>query len=119
MTDKFKTFLPPIVWMIVIFIFSSIPNLELQGELSCYDFFLRKLAHIAEYAILFFLWNRALKNYKKAFIISITYALFDEIHQSFVPTRDGKIADLVIDGFGVSLGLFLKLTNSKVSQMLQ
>ncbi|MBM4402107.1 MAG: VanZ family protein [Candidatus Cloacimonetes bacterium] len=102
-----KLYLPPILWMIFIFILSSIPNLELQGEFSVYDFFLRKLAHIAEYAILFLLWERALGNWKKAFIISFAYAIADEMHQYFVPTRDGKAMDVLVDGTGIVLGWFL------------
>ncbi len=93
--------------MAFVFILSSTPNLELQGAFSSYDFFLRKLAHIAEYAILFLLWYRADNNWKKAFAVSFVYAIFDEIHQFLVPTRDGRVIDVMIDGIGIVLGLFL------------
>ena len=94
--------------MLFIFILSSIPNLELRGEYSVYDFFLRKIAHIFEYTVLFLLWQRALKNWKKAIVISFVYALTDEIHQGLVPTRDGKITDVFIDSLGIGLGLFIE-----------
>lgn len=111
---KFKSLFPPFVWMAIIFIFSSIPNLELSGEFCLYDFFLRKLAHIAEYAILFLLWNHALGNWKKAFAISFVYAIFDEIHQNFVPTRDGRVVDVVVDGAGIYIGWFVLILRKKL-----
>lgn len=101
-------FLPALIWMGVIFYLSSIPNLELRGELSVYDFVLRKLAHVAEYAILYLLWRRALETHRNASLqagaITILYAISDEMHQFYVPTRDGKIADVAIDAVGVILG---------------
>lgn len=67
----------------------------------------RKLAHFTEYAILGFLAARAfLSSPRRAissrwFLISLTiivvYALMDEYHQSFVPTRTGSIYDSLID----------------------
>lgn len=98
--------------MLLIFTFSSIPNLELEGELSVFDFLLRKLAHLAEYGILFLLLHRALNSWKKAAVIAIAYGISDEIHQLFVPTRDGKVVDILIDAFGVGWG-FLSLNLAK------
>lgn len=109
---------PPLLWMGLIFWWSSIPNLELQGELAPWDLVLRKLAHIIEYAILAILVYRSL-NYRRwhlmvggTFIVSLLYAVFDEIHQYLVPTRDGKVTDVLIDTIGIILGLWFygKLT---------
>jgi len=38
-----------------------------------------------------------------AIIISVLYAVSDEIHQLFVPTREGKIRDVLIDSLGILL----------------
>jgi len=38
---------------------------------------------------------------------SFLYALSDEWHQSFVPTRQASIADLISDAVGIILALFL------------
>lgn len=67
----------------------------------------RKLAHFTEYTILGFLAARAFRTSKRPainsrwFMISLTivvvYALLDEYHQSFVPTRTGTIYDSLID----------------------
>ena len=70
-------------------------------------FITRKLAHFTEYAILGFLAARAFRTSpspaisNRWFLISatliVTFALLDEYHQSFVPTRTGSIYDSFID----------------------
>lgn len=64
-----------------------------------------------EYAALYFLLFRMFhglqkKNKKKniflfSFIISFLFALSDELHQTFVPTREGRLRDIVIDTTGM------------------
>lgn len=77
----------------------------------------RKLAHFTEYAILGFLAARAFRTSERPaissrwFLISLTltvvYALVDEYHQSFVPTRTGTIYDSLIDIVGGFTALIL------------
>ncbi len=73
------------------------------------DFILKKLAHFSEYFILNFLISRALikttnlslkKSLVLAFVVSVLYAVSDEYHQSFVPGREPRIRDIIIDSFG-------------------
>jgi len=81
----------------------------------------RKLAHFTEYAVLGFLAARAFRTSPRPaissrwFLISLTmivvYALADEYHQSFVPTRTGSIYDSLIDIAG---GLTALLIVSRV-----
>nr|WP_307771913.1 VanZ family protein [Clostridium botulinum] len=76
------------------------------------NFLIRKAAHITEYFILFMLLYYAFKKtfYKnlkiKAAIITILYACTDELHQLFIPGREGKIRDVLIDSIGVFIGVF-------------
>ncbi len=65
-----------------------------------------------EYGFLFFLLFRALYKtssytipeiFLLAFIIGALYALSDEYHQSFVPTREGKMRDVLIDIGGITI----------------
>jgi len=42
-----------------------------------------------------------------AFILSFLWAVIDEVHQLFVPTRDGKIRDILIDTMGILFALYL------------
>jgi len=101
--------LPPIIWMFLIFILSSRQSISVADRYII-NFLLFKLLHIIEYAILYLLVFRAFNNkkgkrihYLMPFIISFSYAAIDEIHQSFVPTREGKIRDVLIDTIGIVL----------------
>ena len=70
----------------------------------------RKIAHITEYAILGFLAARAFRTSphpaikQRWFLIClalvVVYALLDEYHQSFVPSRTASIVDSLIDMAG-------------------
>lgn len=110
-----KNWLPLIVWLVLIFCLSHQPNLK-SGLAAWLDLILRKIAHITEFAILTFLFWRALrlKNKKNRILIamalSLLYALSDEYHQSFILGRDGNWRDIGIDSLGILLaGLFLEL----------
>jgi VanZ family protein len=39
-----------------------------------------------------------------AFIIVVLFAATDEIHQTFVPSRDGNPRDVIIDAIGACIG---------------
>jgi len=70
----------------------------------------RKAAHFTEYAILAFLAARAFRTSPRpalanrwflvSLILIVVYALIDEYHQTFVPTRTGSIFDSLIDVTG-------------------
>lgn len=62
-----------------------------------------------EYACLFILFYRALKNTSNlpspkialwAFILTFFYAISDEYHQTFIPGRTGTLRDVMIDTGG-------------------
>ena len=89
----------------VIFAFSSIPNLG--TGLGVWDLVLRKLAHAAEYAILAILIERATRRPLVALAAASAYAITDEFHQSFVPGRHAAPRDWAIDTAGAVLGLLL------------
>jgi VanZ family protein len=105
--------LPVLLWMAVIFLFSSQPysgdvTRRFLGE---FNLPVRKLAHASEYAVLFFLANRAIqatggKFARQANWLALSlcffYALSDEWHQSFVPGRSASLFDALIDTLGAS-----------------
>ncbi len=77
---------------------------------------LRKLAHMAEYAILFLLSWRGLgesdhlsrkRKLFVALVLTVFYAATDEYHQTFVPGRSGAVRDVAIDVLGAVGGLIL------------
>ncbi|HCL00942.1 MAG TPA: VanZ family protein [Lachnoclostridium phytofermentans] len=72
----------------------------------------RKVAHVTEYGILsilvsFYIWVRGHRGKQFFFLtilISVGYAITDEIHQLFVAGRSGRITDVLIDSIGCILG---------------
>ena len=108
------------IWMVAIFILSSIPS-DNMPDLGFV--FSDKLAHFAVYSVLGFLLGwRFGKNkidgkgvcWRNSFFIGIFYALFDEIHQLFVPGRQFDIWDIAFDIMVVFAGLlFIKSRLSK------
>lgn len=110
MRKFFIYWLPVILWVGVIFYLSSRPGLASPLPVF-YDVFLRKLAHAAEFGILFLLLFRAWRIGHKAgfatvlfwsLVVSVIYALFDEAHQYFVPLREARLRDVGIDSLGVA-----------------
>ena len=103
----FSRFGPPIVLMGVIFFFSAQP--VLGTGLGVWDTILRKAAHMAEYGLLWVLWQRALRTRSPwpAIAITLAYAASDEFHQSFVEGRHGTPVDVLIDAVGVAIAVAL------------
>ena len=99
---------PPLALMAVIFFFSAQP--DLSTGLGTWDLILRKLAHMAEYGLLWLLWMRALGGGRHPFAaaaITLGYAAPDELHQSFVEGRNGTPVDVLIDAVGVAIAAAL------------
>ncbi len=82
------------------------------------QFAVRKTGHLSEYAVLAWLLWRALRkpqradarpwNWREAglaVLLATLYAATDEWHQSFVPSRDASVVDVMFDACGASLGM--------------
>jgi VanZ family protein len=80
--------------------------------------FVRKCAHLTEYAVLALLLWRALPKpveespapwqWAKAGLVlalAALYAASDEIHQAFVPSRQASVRDVLLDTTGAALAL--------------
>jgi VanZ family protein len=105
--SSLQTWLPVFVWAGGIFAFSSVPSLS--TELGTWDTILRKLAHLAEYAVLGLLLDRALRRPHVVVAVALAglYAVTDEVHQRFVEGRHGSPVDVGIDTLGALLGVLL------------
>lgn len=117
--------LPVILYLIFIFVLSSIPgkNLpEIKFELS------DKVAHFSVFSILCFLFFYSLKNQYKyvklqkfapefALLFTTVYGIFDEIHQYFTPNRSSDVFDVVADFLGAFvMFLIIKFYLKKTSK---
>ena len=103
---------PAAAWMGVIFYFSTLPESATPGRGILPD----KICHAGEYFILAFLILFALlRTTRVGFFTSFwiifawvaAYGLSDEIHQSYVPTRQCDIGDLVADVCGAVVLFFI------------
>jgi VanZ family protein len=74
-----------------------------------WHYLIRKAAHVAEYFLLSVLVLRGLRRGAlewhwgwalEAVLICTAYALFDELHQAFVPSRSAMLQDVMLDGTG-------------------
>ncbi|HEY3039770.1 MAG TPA: VanZ family protein [Pyrinomonadaceae bacterium] len=97
-TNTSQLLRPLILWLF--------PNLS-EARLATLHFLTRKAAHFTEYAVLAFLARRVFITSSHAFIhrywfqlgllLVVIYALLDEFHQSFVPSRTASVYDSFID----------------------
>jgi VanZ family protein len=103
-----SAWIPPILYMLAIFHFSS----ESQPLPQLTEHVWDKLLHLTEYAGLGALWCRAFRteglNWKTAIVLAglltAAYGASDEWHQSFVPLRDANILDWFADALGAIAG---------------
>jgi len=134
MRSFLKYWLPFLTWLCVIFVGSTdlmsaeqtsrflVPFLRWlkpdisTGALAQVHFFVRKLGHISEYAILAILLWRALRSgtnlrikmsllFVAVWLACGIFAAGDEFHQSFVPSRTASLLDVMIDLSGAFIGL--------------
>ncbi len=106
-TSFIKFWLPVIIYAIIIFSFSSLPGQDIPSLFNYQDV----VFHLAEYAVLALLFNRAMKAYyprmtkkeRSLFILfyCFVYALSDEFHQFFIPNRSASLFDVAYDTTGV------------------
>src|SRR6266550_4706173 len=136
MKSFLKYWLPLFIWLGVIFVGSTevmsaeqtsrflVPFLRwLDPQISfatiaAIHFALRKLGHLTEYAIFAALLWRALRCgtclqakmsilFLLVWLAAAIFAVTDEFHQSFVPSRTASPIDIMIDICGAMIGLII------------
>ena len=105
-----------LLWAGGIFTYSGRSNPLGTAARSAHSGLIGRALHIGEYAGLAALLAGALASRHKkqkapkrtlayAFGLALAYALFDEVHQSFVPGRTCTLADIGYDLVGIGLAL--------------
>jgi len=102
-----RDFLPLLLWMGLIFWFSS-RSVLLTIENDASEKLFYKSAHVLVYGGLGWLWWRAISPHRRASWstilaavgLSALYGISDEIHQLYVPGRHGQVADVLFDTSG-------------------
>jgi VanZ family protein len=97
---------PLLLWMLIIFVLSHQPgdNIPSAGD---WDFVVKKGGHFAGYALFWFLAHRAGFSPWAAFALSVAFSIGDELHQTSIPSRDGRPLDVFIDSAGALTALAL------------
>lgn len=93
-----------------------------EEKTEIYELPIRKLAHFTEYAcmgvLVYMLWSQWMKRGKGLYLLTIIWvalsAAADEIHQLFVPGRDGNLVDVSLDTFGGAAGLLFCILVGKI-----
>ncbi|WP_404429459.1 VanZ family protein [Sutcliffiella horikoshii] len=88
---------------------------EAEFQIEEISFFVRKNAHFFAYMLLAVLTLNAVRrsggrgwlSMGVAFIISVLYAISDEVHQLYVPGRSGQVSDVLLDSAGALMGIGL------------
>ncbi len=89
--------------------------------------FVRKTVHFCMYATLgalfefSSLWHSRtwLSHFIVAWILSVLYAISDEIHQAFVPGRGPMVSDVVLDSAGAFVGVSFALVFALIIQKVK
>ena len=147
MARLLSRYLPLVTWLVFISVASSdsfsannksriigplvlwlFPNTSPE-TLDAIHFVTRKVAHFTEYAILAYLAARAFSTsprpalahrwFLASLALVVCYALLDEYHQSFVPSRTASIYDSFIDMTGGIVALLLIRRRRKSRTALQ
>ncbi len=103
---------PLILWMGVIFFFSSLKGKDIPSLFCFQDI----VFHFIVYVILGFLFARVVNyNFKVSntkivlltCLFGLIYGMSDEFHQMFVPGRTATLLDLTVDTLGALIGGFV------------
>jgi VanZ family protein len=139
-----RYWLPPLAWMALIWsvssdlgstdhsagpfawIMTALFPWATPAQIDLAHLIVRKTGHMVEYAILTALWFRTLSAGRRlpftssaplALAISVVWAITDELHQSFVPSRTASAMDVIFDSTGAGLVLLaLRLRNARFTR---
>lgn len=116
---------PALLYMGLIFWMSSRPSPEALHRWPIFGQI--KLVHLVEYGILALLWYGGLTRSRDwiprktaliAILLTFAWGISDEIHQSFVPSRTGKVMDALTDllaaGAAMALATFVRAMKNKL-----
>lgn len=103
-----------------LFLLSSVPGYFSLDDPEIYRIFqwvpatIQNFLHIPAYAVLAFAWRWCLSGWMSArstavttFVICLSYGIFEEYYQSFIPGRYASLTDVVFDGIGALVGIVI------------
>jgi VanZ family protein len=130
-------FLPPLAWSALIAWFSSAawdgdattplvqPWLSAllpwaaPEQVAAAHWLVRKSGHVVEYAVLALLWRRALAgpdapaSWRWPLALAVLTGGLDEAHQATTPTREGRLADVLLDSAAAAAALVVATVGTR------
>ena len=106
---------------------SELEKKEIEKQADEIEFYIRKAAHMTEYAVLTLLvaFGFYVNGFRRkrwlmvGFIFCVLYAATDEFHQSFVGGRGPSVRDVGIDSLGVLIATILLDAGQKLVKLLK
>jgi VanZ family protein len=108
--------------MLLITLLSHVPQEDIPKYVSSGPDNIDLLFHFTEYSILGFLLFKSITSdeslifhpFYGSFLIGISFAILDEVHQSFVPGRHMSLIDVIFDSIGILFGTIIcsRISNS-------
>ena len=124
---KYIITLMPLVYMSFIWYLSDSPSDAIINTRLSFDAAIKESLHLVEFGLLYLFWAIAFLVYEKfspqknrlSVLIAVVYALADELHQYFVPSRSATAIDLIKDIVGVIIAcyIFTKAYEHKSSRL--
>lgn len=119
MISRLDPWAPPLALMALIFFLSA--QQDLSTGLGTIDLVGRKFVHAGIFGLLCLLLWRALAPHlppqtalAAALMATVAYAVSDELHQTFVPTRSGSPLDVAIDTVGAIAAVLVIRSRARV-----
>lgn len=103
------SFMEPLVSWISFTYHNSVVSIESHGIEGLIEFFIRKGAHVTVFFLLLCFFYLAIRKSSIlsisgsllfSFLLTVAYAILDEVHQGFTPNRTPYIGDIFLDSSG-------------------
>lgn len=134
--NKFLSWTAVLLWMVVIFNLSSQPahqsnklstgvtqvivetvaKVAPNTNFDISNHIVRKNAHFFAYLILGVVVMNAIRGKSLSLLICVLYAIWDEVHQMFVPGRGPGVKDVFIDSSGAAVGILVCLVIMRIKK---
>lgn len=103
-------------------LFHNLNKSQKEEAANKLEHIIRKIAHFSIYSVIGILLMSLMYTYKLkslnrfylSFFIGTIYSITDEFHQSFIPGRSAQVHDILIDSYGVIIGILVVVLIMKV-----
>lgn len=114
-----EDYFPLVLLSVYIFVQSSRPAIAVSFN-GPFNYFLHKVAHVIVYSFLYLFAIRGFKDKKNALVYCVLFAISDEFHQYFTPTRNASVIDILIDTAAIlSTNYLVETYHSKIPAVLK